>query len=105
MSRELCLGVIVLLVRCAAVGAQPVVPAKPALPIPPGDSSIAGRVIDRSTERPLQGVVMTLSTRLDGRALVTHTDEVGHYEFAHVAAGQYRLTASHPDYVTTLFGL
>jgi hypothetical protein len=83
----------------------PAPPQKPPAPILPGDSSIAGRVLDRITERPLAGIVVTLLSLDRKRALATTTDDAGRFEIAHVAAGDYRVTALHPDYVTTEYGL
>ena len=97
----------VLTVLTPAVEARqaPVPVPKPTAAILPGAASIAGRVSARANERPLPGVLLTLASGDRGRALVTYSDAAGRYEFTHIAAGEYRVIASHPDYVTTEFGL
>jgi hypothetical protein len=78
---------------------------KPAAPIPPGDSSIAGRVVEQASDQGVAGAIVTLESVDRARALVTQTDLAGSYSFTHIASGNYRVTASHPEYVNTEFGL
>lgn len=70
-----------------------------------GDASISGRVVDRHSERALEGALMTLETTDRKRRLVTLTDATGSYAFEHIAAGEYRVIASHGDFVTHTFDL
>jgi hypothetical protein len=94
------------LLTSALAAAQPnAPPPKPAAPILPGDSSIAGRVIEHATDQGVAGAMVTLESVDRGRALVTPTDAAGRYSFTRIAAGEYRVTASHPGYVKTEFGL
>ena len=79
--------------------------AKPASPIASGNASITGRVLDRGTERPIGGALVTLASVDRSRTLVSLTDSAGRYEFASIAAGEYRLKASHADYVAMELGL
>jgi hypothetical protein len=88
------------------VAGQPNAPSpKPAAPILPGDSSIAGRVIEQATDQGVAGAMVTLESVDRARALVTPADPAGRYSFTRIAAGEYRVTASHPGYVKTEFGL
>jgi hypothetical protein len=96
---------LVVLASARPAGQAPAAPQRRTAPILPGDSSIAGRVVDRATELPLSGVLVTLASVDRVRALVAYTDDAGRYEFTYIAAGDYRVTASHPNYVTTEFGL
>jgi hypothetical protein len=65
--------------------------------IPHGDSSISGRVIDRSTKHPVSDVMVTLTApnrltgpgRLTESVLVTSTNVAGEYSFDAIAAGEY----------------
>jgi hypothetical protein len=94
------------LLTSAITSGQPASPpAKPALPILPGDLSIAGRVVEQGTDQGLAGAVVALASVDRARALVTFTDQAGRYAFTHIAAGAYRVIASHPGYVNTEFGL
>ena len=94
------------LLTSALAAAQPNVPSpKPAAPILPGDSSIAGRVNEQATDEGVAGAIVTLESVDRARALVTPTDLTGRYSFAGIAAGDYRVSASHPGYVKTEFGL
>ena len=94
------------LLTSALAAAQPnAPPPKPAAPILPGDSSIAGRVIEQATDQGVAGAIVTLESVDRARALVTPTDLNGRYSFTRIAAGDYRVTASHPGYVKTEFGL
>lgn len=94
------------LLTSALAAAQPNAPApKPAAPILPGDSSIAGRVVEHATGQGVTGAIVTLESVDRARALVTPTDLTGRYSFTHIASGNYRVTASHPEYVNTEFGL
>src|SRR5262245_57159375 len=80
-------------------------PARPQLPsrVESGDASIAGRVIDRATDHPIAGALITLATLSPAAtSLITETDGDGKYAFQHIAAGRYRVTASHPRYVTSV---
>src|SRR5262245_39050820 len=90
---------LVVLAPASAIEHVQVPPQKPTVPIPQGRSSITGRVVDRATEQPLAGAFVTLLSLDRVRALVTATDHAGRYEFSHIAAGEYRVVASHPDYV------
>jgi hypothetical protein len=87
------------------VAAQPQAPQTPSGRVESGSSSITGRVVDRVTLRPIEGVLITLASVDRRRALVCYTDTTGRYEFTSIAAGDYRVVASHTDYVTTEFGL
>ena len=94
------------LLTSALAAAQPNAPApKPAAPILPGNSSIAGRVVEQATDQGVAGAIVTLESVDRARALVTPTDLAGRYSFTRIAAGEYRVTASHPGYVKTEFGL
>ena len=88
-----------------AMGASGPALAQPANPIGIGSASISGRVVDRMTERPLRGVLITLHTASLKGSLVTETDGDGRYAFDGIAAGDYRLMAQHPEYVDQLFGV
>jgi hypothetical protein len=106
MHRAWSAFVSLMLLGSVQVTAQPQAPPqKPPPPIESGGSSIAGRVIDRATERPIESVLMTLTSVDRRRTLVTQTDAAGRYAFTSVAAGEYRVIASHADYVTTEFGV
>ncbi len=94
------------LLTSALAAAQPNAPApKPAAPILPGNSSIAGRVVEQATDQAVAGAIVTLESVDRARALVTPTDLAGRYSFTRIAAGEYRVIASHPGYVKTEFGL
>jgi hypothetical protein len=94
------------LLTSAFAAAQPNAPSpKPAAPILPGDSSIAGRVIEQATDEGVAGAIVTLESVDRARALVTPTDLTGRYSFTRIAAGDYRVSASHPGYVKSEFGL
>ena len=104
---RLCLTNVVALVVLQAIAALAQTSARPEPPqrVPVGASSIRGRVIDRVTERPVKGALITLSVLLQSSpTLVSETDDDGQYVFEHIAAGRYRVTASHQDYVTSVFG-
>jgi hypothetical protein len=96
---------LVVLTSASATEQVPVPPQKPTLPIAPGNSSIVGRIVDRTTEQPLSDVLVTVLSLDRVRALVTATDSAGRYAFSHIAAGEYRVAASHPEYVPMEFGL
>lgn len=94
------------LLTSALAAAQPnASPPKPAAPILPGDSSIAGRVLEQATDHGVAGAIVTLESVDRARALVAPTDLDGRYSFTRIAAGDYRVSASHPGYVKTEFGL
>jgi hypothetical protein len=94
------------LLTSAVAAAQPnATSPKPAAPILPGDSSIAGRVIEQATDEGVAGAIVTLESVDRARALVAPTDLDGRYSFTRIAAGDYRVSASHPGYVKTEFGL
>ncbi len=75
-----------------------------ASPIPPGDAAIAGRVIDRDSERSLGQVMMTLTSPDGTRVLKTLTDANGQYVFEAIAWGSYRLSAFLDGYGTQMYG-
>jgi hypothetical protein len=88
-----------------AVAAQ----SSPRPPMPPrldtGDAAIRGRVIDQSTEQPISGALITLAPIFPTAAnIVTQSDADGRYAFDHLPAGRFRVTASHPRYVSSVFG-
>ena len=95
-----------LLLGSAVVCAQPEVPRpSPSLTVDSGSSSLAGHVRDRNTRQPIEGALITLSSVDRRRSLVSLTDAAGEYRFIAIAPGDYRVTASHVDYVTTEYGL
>jgi hypothetical protein len=102
---RLVLVVACLLTSALAAGQPNAPPPKPAAPILPGDSSLAGRVFEHATDQGVAGAIVTLESVDRARALVTPTDPAGRYSFTRIAAGEYRVTASHPAYVKTEFGL
>jgi hypothetical protein len=112
MRRGFCVVPVTVLALASHATAQPpgstavetVASAQPA-GIAFGDAAITGRVVDRVTARPLADVVMTLNTVDLKSSLVTVTDADGRYVFEGVAAGDYRVTARHPQYVVQTFGL
>jgi Carboxypeptidase regulatory-like domain len=77
---------------------------KEAQRIPTGTGSIAGRVIDRASDRPLAQAMVTLQSTDGGRVLRTTTAGDGRYLFEGIGPGEYRVTASHDGYVTQEFG-
>jgi hypothetical protein len=72
--------------------------------IPTGTGSIAGRVIDRDTNRPLASALVTLQPSAGASALITTTDDGGRYLFEGVGPGEYLVAASHDGYVSQEFG-
>ena len=88
-----------------AAAQRPDPAGKPAAPIAKGEASIAGRVIDRTTRAPIQTAIVQLLSPDRGKALATTTDDSGRYEFSFIAAGEYRVVVSHPDYVSREWGM
>lgn len=78
-------------------------PRAPLDRVQPGESSIRGRVIDRASERPIEGAFVTLTFPTSTTGLITQTDRDGRYAFDHIADGRYRVAASHPEYATSIF--
>jgi hypothetical protein len=72
--------------------------------IPAGTASIAGRVTDRELRRPLEHVVVQLTSLTPGRVLTAMTDREGDYVFEAIAGGQYRVTAILEGFVTQRYG-
>ena len=73
-------------------------------PIPAGTASIAGRVVDREWQRPLEGVLVQLASPDARRAMTAMTDGNGQYLFEAIAAGPYRLKAMLDGFVTQYDG-
>src|SRR6187402_1875579 len=82
-----------------------------ALPPPPADSIVTGRVIDGVTGRPVTGVVVTLAARLPQNAPAPTSfrdtapppprvlvDSAGRFVFTGLRAGAYDLTAARRGY-------
>ena len=61
---------------------------------PQGDSTIQGYITDARTDQPIDGVDICLS----GDPLCAETNINGEYFLGEVPAGDYTLTASHPNY-------
>ena len=94
--------------------------APPPFPDPPpiasGSASIEGRVMDASSEKPIEGVEVRLSDfsltteksatsrRTFIRASKTRTDRDGFFAFRDIAAGSYQLMAMDKRYFTSCFG-
>jgi hypothetical protein len=72
--------------------------------IPTGRGSIAGRVVESGSDRPLPSVMMTLESVADRGVLNTMTDEGGRYRFEGVGAGGYRVRAALQGYATETWG-
>jgi protocatechuate 3,4-dioxygenase beta subunit len=81
-----------------------------------GTSTISGRVVDRATEQPIAGAVVTLATAdaalvtatigtrgAPPGALVAQTGADGRFVFEGIAAGEYRAMASSDGYLTQVF--
>ena len=62
-------------------------------PVPAGTASIAGKVFDLETNRPLADVIMTLTMINGSGVLKAITDSEGRYLFEGIAAGLYRVSA------------
>ncbi len=77
---------------------------KEAQRVPTGTGSIAGRIIDRGSDRPLAEAMVVLQTTDGGRVLRTTTAGDGRYLFEGIGPGEYRVTASHDGYVTQEYG-
>src|SRR5688572_9829621 len=67
-----------------------------------GAATIRGRVVDAATGQPLVGV--TVSASLSGPAPRSLTGLDGRFELKNLAGGRYRVTASHPGYLSLEFG-
>jgi hypothetical protein len=73
--------------------------AQESRPIPAGAAAISGRVTDAHSQLPLEGATLTLFELTQGRELVTVSDAAGMYRFDGIAAGAYRVRATHPGYI------
>ncbi len=70
-----------------------------------GTASLSGRIVERDSRAPVADVVVTLASVSPSGSLVTKTDRDGRYVFEDVAAGNYRLTARHPEYTPEIYGM
>src|SRR4029453_52015 len=92
---------IVLLLTCSDPGGASV-QQKPAR-VGTGDAAISGRVIDRESKRPIAGALVKLSGfPLTDVLLGALTGGDGTFLFEAIAAGEYRIAASHDDYAPEL---
>ncbi|HUE87537.1 MAG TPA: carboxypeptidase-like regulatory domain-containing protein, partial [Vicinamibacterales bacterium] len=92
-------AVVALLIASASVlGAQP-----PTERVRAGTASIAGRITEADTKRPLAGVLVTLIAQNLRARLTTETSADGHYIFEAIAPAPYIVEANHPDYVPARF--
>ena len=73
--------------------------------IRPGSATIAGRVTEIDSSRPLAGVLMTLVDQNLRARLTAMTNPDGTYVFEGIAMGAYLVEADHPDYVPVRFSL
>ena len=89
------------LVLTTSVAAQPAAPGRIAV----GTATLSGRIVERDSRVPVADVVVTLASVSPSGSLVAKTDREGRYVFEGVAAGDYRLTARHPEYATEIYGM
>jgi hypothetical protein len=68
-----------------------------------GAASVAGRITEADTKRPLGGVLVTLIAQDLRARLSTVTTPDGRYVFEGIAPAPYVVEASHPDYVPARF--
>jgi hypothetical protein len=66
--------------------------------VPAGRASIAGRVVESGSNRPLPDTILTLQSVVNRAELRTATDPDGRYLFEGIGAGAYRLTAALDGY-------
>jgi hypothetical protein len=72
--------------------------------IPAGTASIAGRVTERESRRPLEGAIVQL-TSPDGRQTLTAlTGRDGQYVFEDIGAGKYSVVASLDGFASQRYG-
>jgi hypothetical protein len=67
-----------------------------------GDATIAGRVTDAESKRPVEVAFLQL-TSADLRSLVTQADSDGFYTFERIAAASYRIGVTHDGYVEQVY--
>jgi hypothetical protein len=60
--------------------------------IPPGDASLAGRIIDVDSHRPLEGALLTLTTFDRKAVLKSISDAEGYYSFEGISPSGYFLS-------------
>ena len=83
---------------CVAAGVP--LPAQQVASIPAGDASLAGRITDADSQRPLQGAVVTLMT-FDRKAVLKSISEAdGHYVFEGIPPSGYFLSVFLDGYGT-----
>jgi hypothetical protein len=90
--------VALLYLTASALGAQ-----QPVERVRSGAASVAGRVTEADTRRPLGGVLVTLIAQDLRARLTTVTTPDGRYLFEGIAPAPYIVEASHPDYVPARF--
>lgn len=66
--------------------------------VPAGRASIAGRVVESGSNRPLPDTIITLQSVVKRAELQTTTDGDGRYLFEGIGAGAYRVTAALDGY-------
>lgn len=102
--------VILLTLALATASAQVTPPPTSAVPplmgrpVPAGDATIVGRVIDRDSKDTLAGVFIQLISADLRQVLTARTDGRGQYTFEGIAAGKYRLLATHEGYIDQTHG-
>ena len=69
-----------------------------------GTASIAGRIIERDSQRPLEGVIVQLTSYDGKQMLTTMSDRDGQYLFEGIAAGKYSVVASLNGFASQRYG-
>ena len=83
----------VVVLVCIAAGGASLVEAQTPERIPAGAASVIGRAVDAASKRPLEHVIVTLTSLKSRASLTSTTDADGRYAFEGIEPGEYRLSA------------
>jgi hypothetical protein len=99
-------GLLVLAALALGAGQQPARDAPSPAGRPTGTAAIAGRItiLDTQPAAPVRRAKITLSSPVLPSPEVTDTDTEGRYRFDGLPAGDYRITAEKPGFVTLEHG-
>jgi hypothetical protein len=99
-------GLVVVAALALGVGQQPARDAPSPAGRPTGTAAIAGRVtiLDVRPAAPVRRAKVTLSSPAFPSPEITDTDTDGRYRFGRLPAGEYRITAEKPGFVTLEHG-
>jgi hypothetical protein len=101
MRNQVITGIVILAATASITLAQRRAPE----PLPPGTSTIAGRVIDAETKQPVAGAEVTASvfTAGIGRGGTIKTGTDGSFALENIGEGMYVLAVMAPEYLTGCF--